>query len=252
MGFPGLLTVFSLDKSIPALIGLGVLGLIFLVLASLGIMGLLARMPRWALPYAGMPLALVAFVFINVLGVQTQFFGSSDAPWVLRMSGFLAIFLVMVFALTMLSVWLAGKVPLTRPFYERVKADWSLLSFTLYGGALIFIAGMYEDIAGAGWHVLLTLIPLVWGIWVYLRAERMERRLLALFLSIAAAMGIALVANLQLMDWVSPTALQIGPLALNRVVLSVILAWLVCEAMIFAPALLQFTLPPRSPVPAES
>ncbi|MBN2502874.1 MAG: hypothetical protein JXB38_18990 [Anaerolineales bacterium] len=252
MGFPGILTVFSLDKIIPAVIGLGLLGLIVVILATLGIIGLFVELPRWALPYAGMPLALVAFVFMFALGMRTLFFGDSGAPWALRMSGFLAIFLIVVLGLTLLCVWLSKLLPLTRPFYERVKADWSLLSFTMYGGALVFIAGMYEDIVGAGWHLLLTLIPLVLGIWVYLRETRMSRRLWTLVLSVTAAMGIALAANLQLMDWVSPTALQIGPLALNRAVLSVILTWLTCETMILAPLLLRFTTPPRRPILAES
>jgi hypothetical protein len=243
MGFPGILTVFSLDKSVPAIIGLGLLGLIVLLLAALGIIGLFVQLPRWAMPYAGMPLALVAFIFISVLGTRTLLFGDLNAPWVLRISGFLVIFLTMIFSLTLLCIWLSKMVPLTRPFYERVKADRSLLSFTMYGGALVFIAGMYEDIAGAGWHVLLTLIPLVLGIWVYLRLQQTRGRLLALLLSVTVAMGIALVANLQLMDWVPTTALQIGTLSINRTVLSVTLTWLTCETMILAPALLRFKAP---------
>ncbi len=251
MGFPGILTVFSLEKSIPAVIGIGILSLIVVILATLGIIGLFVKLPRWALPYAGMPLALVAFVFMFTLGMRTLFLGDSGTPWVLRMSGFLAIFLIVVLGLMLLCVWLSKLLTLTHPFYERVQSDWSLLSFMMYGGALVFLAGMYEDVVGAGWHVLITLIPLVLGIWVYLRDERMSRRLWTLVLSVTAAMGIALVANLQLTDGFSPTALQIGPLALNRVVLSVILTWLTCETMILAPLLLRFAVPPRQPVMAE-
>jgi hypothetical protein len=252
MGFPGILTVASLDKTIPAVLGLGLLGLIFLVLASLGIIGLLVKLPRWAMPYAGMPLALTAFVAMFILNTPDTFFGSMSAPWAARMLGFLAVFLGVLFVITALCIWLSQKLALTHPFYERLQEDWSLLSFAMYGGTLVFVFGMYEDIEGAGWYVILTLIPLILGIWAYLGDRRTGRRLFALLLSITVAMGIALVANLQLMDWVSPAALRIGSLSLNRVTMSVILSWFTCGVMILAPAVLQFTFPTGKLIPAES
>lgn len=252
MGFPGVVAVPALDEAIPAVVGLGLLGLIFLILAILGILGLLTQLPRWAMPYAGMPLALVAFVPIYVLGIQKLFFGGIEAPWVLRMSGFLVIFLTVLFGLILLCVWLSRIVPLTRPFYERLQEDRSLLSFAMYGGSLLFVAGMYEDIKGAGGYLLLTIIPFVLGIWLYLRDQNAGRRLWTLLLSVTVAMGIALVANLQLMDWVSQTALQIGTLSISRTVFSVILTWITCGVMILAPTLLQFTTPSNESLTAAS
>ncbi|MFH1523367.1 MAG: hypothetical protein ABIF04_00210, partial [Chloroflexota bacterium] len=41
--------------------------------------------------------------------------------------------------------------------------------------------------------------------------------------------------NLQLMDWVSPLVFKIGSFGVTRSALSIILTWLLCEAMLFLP-----------------
>jgi hypothetical protein len=237
--FPGIFSFSRLETGVPAPLGLGLLGLVVLSLALLGMIGLLVRLPRWAMPYAGVLLSLGVFFVLMLSGVFTYFFsGQNSAPWWLRMVTFEAVYLCVLAAAIILVVWLAYRIPMTTAFYGQVQRDWSIISFAMYGGAMVFILGMYEDISGGGWYILITAVPLLLGTWIYLHHQAKQGRILALSIAITLAIGIALVANLQLLDWVSPLVFEIGGLGITRSVLSIILTWLLCEAMLFMPMLL--------------
>jgi hypothetical protein len=105
---------------------------------------------------------------------------------------------------------------------------------------MVFILGMYEDIPGAGLYILITVIPLLLGVWIFLHSQEMQRRMVALTVAITLAVGIAFLANLQPLDWVSPVMFTIGDLEITRSVFSIILTWLMCEAMLFIPILMQY------------
>jgi hypothetical protein len=238
--FPGIFSFSSVEDSIPAPLGIGLLGLVVLFLALLGIVGLLVRLPRWAMPYAGVLISLGVFLVLMGSGVSTYFFsGQMSAPWWLRMVAFEAIYLCALAAAMILVVWLTRRISLTTTFFEQVQKDWSLLSFAMYGGGTVLILGMYEDISGGGLYILMTAVPLLLGIWVYLRRQVVQWRIVALSVAITLAMGIALVANLQLMDWASPLVFEIGSLDITRSILSIILTWFLCEGMVFMPMLLR-------------
>lgn len=234
--FPGIFSFGYMEESVPALLGLIVLGLVVLFLVLLGVAGLLVRLPRWAMPYAGVLVTLAVFLVLMPLGVKTLFFsGQMSAPWWLRMVTFEAIYLCALTAALALIVWLAGRISLTNTFSEQVRKDWSILSFAMYGGAMTLILGMYEDVTGTGLYILITAIPLLIGAWIYLCTQVLQRRIISLSVAILVAMGIAFVANLQLMDWVSPLVFKIGSFGVTRSALSIILTWLLCEAMLFLP-----------------
>jgi hypothetical protein len=235
--FPGFLSATTLDQSIPPHLGLLILGGIVGILAILGLISLSVELPRWSMPYAGIPMALVVLLGLFALNARFMFFSGGPTDWWLRMLGFLGVYLVVLMAVMMVVLWLAGKFTRTRSFFTRVKKDSSLLSFCMYGSALTFVVGAYEDLHGAGWYLVLTAILLILGAWIYLRSQDSRHRMLALTLSIGLAMGIALVANIQLMDWASPIEINIGPFVINRATVSVLLTWLTCEVMILVPGI---------------
>jgi hypothetical protein len=235
---PGFLSATTLDQSIPPHVGLLILGGIVGILAVLGLISLSVELPRWSMPYAGIPMALVVLLGLFALNARFTFFNGGPTDWWTRMLGFLGIYLVVLVTAMMAAVWMSGKLTRTRSFFNRVKKDWTLISFCMYGSALIFVVGMYEDLHGAGWYLVLTAILLILGVWIYLRSQDARHRMLALTLSIGLAMLIALIANIQLMDWASPIEINIGPLAINRATVSVLLTWLACEVMILAPGIL--------------
>jgi len=239
--FPGVFSFSRVERNIPDPLGLALLGAMILFLALLGIVGLLVRLPRWAMPYAGVLICLAVFLVLMLMGVYDLFFpGQVSLPWWLRMVSFELIFLFALVVALILVIWLARRVTLTSLFFEQVQSDWSQLSFAMYGAAMVFILGMYEDIPGAGLYILITVIPLLLGVWMFLHFQDMQRRMVVLTVAITLAVGIALLANLQPLDWVSPVMFTIGDLEITRSVFSIILTWLMCEAMLFIPILMQY------------
>jgi len=236
--FPGIFSFNGVEDSIPAALGLGLLVLMVLILALLGISGLLVKLPRWAMPYAGVLMSGMVFLILILLGVSSLFFGQLSGAWWLRMVLFEIISLAALTATMILVVWLAQRFPLTRSFFKQVQEDWSLFSFAMYGGAMVLVLGMYEDISGAGLYILITAIPLLLGAWGYLRLRAVHWRILAMSLAVTVAMGVTLIANIQLMDWASPVEFVIGGLGITRSVLSILLTWVLCVAMLFIPMLL--------------
>jgi hypothetical protein len=235
--FPGVFSFSTIENSIPNVLGLALLGLLVFLLAFIGIIGLLVKLPQWSYPYAGVLIVGAGFFVLMLSGAIDFFFGQLSAPWWLRMVAFDVIYLCILAVTLTLLIWISQKFSLTRDFFVQVQRDWSLISFSLFGGILALILGMYEDIADAGVYILSTAIPLLVSIWLFLRSEGMTQRIISLALGLTVAMAIALIANIQLVDWVSPDVLEIGNLRLTRSLLSVIFSWMLGEAMLFLPFL---------------
>jgi len=238
--FSGAFSFKNVEYGIPDPLGLAMMGGLALFLVLLGIAGLLVRLPRWAMPYAGVLICTAVMLALMLAGVFNLFFPTySPTPWWLRMASFGLIYLAALAAALALGVWLARRVTLTSPFFEQVQKDWTTLSFAMYGGAMVFILGMYEDTIWPGAYVLLTVIPLLLGTWFFLRGRSTRSRMAALAAAVTVAIGISLVANLRLMEYVSPVALRLGGLEVTRSTLSILLTWLMCLGMLFLPALVR-------------
>jgi hypothetical protein len=234
----GIFSFSGMEDRIPAPVGLGLFGLAVLALVVLGIAGLLVRLPRWAMPYGGVLFTGVVFLAMILCGASSWLFGRSSAPWLLRMATFdlLSLFALVIAMLVL--ILLAQRFSLTRAFAEQVRKDWSTFSFAMYGGAMVLVLGMYEDVSGAGLYLLLTVIPLLLGVWAFLRTQAVGWRIASLCAAVTVGMGIALIANLQLMDWTPMVEFSIGSLEVTRTILSIILSWLLSLAMLFIPMLL--------------
>jgi len=236
--FPGVFSFKAIENSVPQILGLSLLGFLALLLAALGMVGLLVSLPRWAMPYAGVLISLFPLLMLMASGAVSFFFGGLEAPWWLRMVAFELLYLFALGITMILVMWLSQKVSLTTDFPDQVKRDRSLISFAMYGGITVFVLGMYEDITGAGLYILLTTIPVLIGTWIYLHQQSSVWRVITLAAATTIAMGIAFFANVQLVDWVSPVAFEIGSLSITRSLLSIILTWLLCEAMLCLPIFL--------------
>jgi hypothetical protein len=62
--------------------------------------------------------------------------------------------------------------------------------------------------------------------------------MVAMSAAVTLGMGIALIANHQLMDWSPTVEFSIGGLDITRSVLSFILTWLLCLATLLIPIIL--------------
>lgn len=226
---PGVFTLIPAVRSLPNAIGISILIVMGLTLVVFGIIGLLVRLPRWSLVYAGVPLTVLPFGIAFLLIAP----GTLPIPNGWSPSATVAALMALALAMTMLLlaglVWLAGKFKLTRDFKQRVTADPSLFSLLLYGGALFLVLAGFEDVAGVNVYLLLAALCLIAGVWIFLRTERFERRVMALVIASTAAMILSVTANLTLVDYSAP---------MTQVVAFQAITWLAILGMLGLPVLI--------------
>jgi hypothetical protein len=161
---------------------------------------------------------------------------------------FIVLFSILLSALVL--VHLLRLLPYTRGVWQRIRADWTQLSFVFYGGLvfgiyLAFDEYRYEDI----WKSIAWLC-LALGAWLYLQAKGPKQRILALIGGATGAMWIVALAKwalIPLQKW--PTGYPAAPSETTRWVEtgSTIVGWIWILIMLMAPALL--SLLPSSPPP---
>lgn len=231
---PGLFSMIPAIKDLPPRYGIPILILMALILIALGIIGLLLKLPRWSLVYAGILITLAPLV-IMYLWINWGGFPSL-AGWgrVSITALYLALFLSLHFGLTGLLAWLSGKMKLTSELRHRLKSDPSLLALLFYGGTFLIILLNYDDIARGGYPHMLSSAVMVLGAWGFLKAANPRDKLLALTAGLTIATVLALIANLTLVDY-PITPVTVGPVSVPSPVIFVGLTWLVALVMILLP-----------------
>jgi hypothetical protein len=231
---PGVFSLFPAIMDLPPAIGFTIITLMALILIVVGIIGLLVRLPRWSLVYAG---ALLTLVTLGGLAVIANF-SSLPVNWGshLTTATFLLIHLVILFLLVVGIIWIASKIPLTTDFHQQVKANPSLISLLMYGGTLMVMMANFEDVTGVDWYLIAAAIAMLFGVWGYLRTDNLRNQLLSLVIGNTIATALALAANLLVVNYNSPPLLLVG-FTIERVVLFVGLTWLTSLAMILLPVI---------------
>ena len=236
-------------------------------------LGLIKGLPRWFLPYTGvigLDLSWVVARRGTIAGINTRggvvgsllswtdrrFFAllrpSASDPWIVRAvygEGELWFVLlgIAAFAVLIAATWR----PL-RPFYLRIRDDWTLLSFGLYGATVMAVNMAFEDYPHPHkqLYIFVASLILVAGAYVYLRSAHLWQRSLALFASITLSMAVAATGK---------AILKANPLLWPRVargftwqseVLCTVFLWGWLVALISAPALLTFLPRPNKPLQA--
>jgi hypothetical protein len=145
--------------------------------------------------------------------------------------------LILLFLLVAVVIWIGGKLPLTQRFSQQLRADPSLISFMLYGGAFLIVLFNFEDVSGVDIYLILASLIMALGSWAYLRTEKVANRLAALITATTLATVFALIANLTLVDYNS-SPVSFGGFSLPMITLFIGLSWLVTLAMIALPPLI--------------
>lgn len=155
---------------------------------GLFLLGSAKGLPRWFLPYLGLPLLFAAILLFNIL-VEMRM----DVWWH-RLSGFLSGFnfggflwvglILLVFLLLVIS----RLVPRFRPFYQRLRDDWTLLSFLLYGVLPLALWLTFDDYVNEEPFFALSLFMLALGGWFYLRNNEPLKRFVSLQIGLALSM----------------------------------------------------------------
>jgi hypothetical protein len=234
-------------------------GPLILVLGFAIIKGL----PRWSLSYLGFVLMVTIILsrydqfFGWIYSYFTQSFGARSfwsLPIRIMYGGMFALIMLFSFLLMgLILVLLFRLIPHTRDVWKRIRTDWTRLSFLLYGGLVFGILIMFDEYHHEHIWLLLSLICLAIGAWLYLRAKNQKQRLLALLGGVTTAMWIVALAKwmlIPLQEW--PTGYPVAPSETTRWLEtgSAMIYWVFILIMLIAPALLN--LLPQAPHPILS
>ncbi|HSR32814.1 MAG TPA: hypothetical protein VLY63_19805 [Anaerolineae bacterium] len=240
-------------NSLPRWVDTTVLVLLLgVVLSALGL-AIVKGLPRWSLSYLGFVLMLgfILSRYDRIWGWIYPFFIQSFGPrsvWPLQIRIFyVAVFDFIVFFSILLGalilVNLLRLLPHTRGVWQRIRADWTQLSFLLYGGLVISTMLLFDEYHHANLWQLVAWSCLTLGAWLYLRAKRKKQRVLALICGATGAMWIVALAKwvvIPLQKW--PTGYPVSPSEATRWVEvgSAMIGWVWILVMLLAPALLSF------------
>jgi hypothetical protein len=178
------------------------------------LIGLLTRLPRWSMVYIGALLGVVGvYVIFTMMGLLLwpvlqlmKWFVSPDTlplrlfyEWIFHGLMWLGVMLAngLFLALVAFAPGLRGQRP-------RFWRDFSLVSFSLYGGILIMYMINFDEYRYEELYVLVSMIALALGAWGYLRATTVGMRTLALLAGLTvcmAVMGIGKYFLVPLQDW---------------------------------------------------
>lgn len=245
--------IANLLNGVPELAGILFLGTVGIAL----VFGLIKGFPRWSVPYLGFVISALTFltVFmalfsksyywrIYILGPQytwsmiTRIFNQalqSSLSWFLTLVGALLVILLLM-------IW-----PRTRTLSQRIREDWTLLSFLLYGGVVFSILLAYDEYRYNEPWAIASWACLAAGAWVYMRLKTPGQRILALLAGVTLVYWITVVGKLlitPLQDWpVSPEKLALYS---TQGFWSTLFEWVLVLFFLLAPALLTL-LPRRSP-----
>ncbi len=222
------------------------------LLTVLCFLGVYRGFPRWSLPYFGMALSAISFVFIF------QWAADLVAPSIISHLGpaahnegthlLLQAFWagLMWLSLFVLAFVVFGVMALFRRFRSllwRIRRDWTLVSYILYAGAMFMLALAFNQYRYEKPYAVASTFCLMTGAWLYLRSSKRWKRTLSLLVGLTLAMWTAAVGLWSGGYWQSLNNLQAwGPSENERWFegFRAILAWGWMVVAISAPALLRF------------
>jgi len=167
---------------------------------SLFIIGFVKRAPRWFMPYLGLPLPLLSvYVIFNL--ISGSIFGWMPATdlyrtsWLLGQLVFQGLLWVGLIFLIIMLLLVTGLISRLRPFYDRLRADWTILCFILYGTTPFALVLTFDDYQNEEPYMFLAFLILAIGGWLYLHSTAAWRKFLSLFGGLALSMFTAAIGK---------------------------------------------------------
>lgn len=152
-----------------------------------------------------------------------------------------------IIVLTLVVILITASIKPLRLFYQRIRDDWTLLPFALFGIMPLVMVISFDEYQGdAPYQIGMGLILLA-SLWLYLRITQLRRKLLVLGIGITLAMAIEAIGK-----WILVPSQAWGVLfqwntieqATQLEVISIVYTWFWVMVVVFLPALLG--LLPRS------
>lgn len=215
-----------------------------LFLVVMLVIGWLGGFPLWSLPYIGIVLAITGYLYvfqwIADLVSPTLISNFSPGPWdhstylVLKMISYGMLWL-MLMCLTLLAVALLQLSNRFQTLLVRIRHDWTLISYILYGESTFALVLLLEDHRHDPNYVIASLFCLLAGVWLYLRSPVRRERLLALLGCLSLAVGI-IVSD----TWPQTSSQGRWPAspAGSSEIMGLLLAWILMVAALVLPGLL--------------
>ena len=193
------------EPRIPVWIGrLMVVGFLGCVIVPF-IWAVIRGLPRWSTPYLGV--LLVGFVFFVPFWPLIELIYPAFTRWIGPMYSWslpvrifyqgaqaavlwLTVLLAAFVLVSLLRLWKH-----TRPLWQQVQQDRTLLSFILYGGLVLNIIIIFDEYQGNGPWMAAAWLSLGIGGWFYLRARDQKQRLIILLCGATLAMWIVAVGK---------------------------------------------------------
>lgn len=166
--------------------------------------GMYQGFPRWSLPYLGQVVSITGYLFLFqwVADLLSPAIINRFGPVVMAagtyplLQAFSAGFLwLSLFGLTLLILGLLALLPWFRPLYWRIRQDWSLISFILYGEAIVALILLFDGYRYEEPYIIASLMLLGAGAWLYLRSPSLWQRVLALCFGLTLAIWVPAVVK---------------------------------------------------------
>lgn len=197
-------TAYLILSSIPDTSAALIWFAIGIIIGAFIVTGFLKGFPRWSLPYFGMALALLSFLFVfqwladQVTAPILVKFGTitRDESTRLLLKAFWTGLLWLSLLVFIFSV--LGILALIRRFeslLDSIRKDWTLASYLIYYAATFTLFLAYDQFRGNQPFVLASAICLASGGWFYLHARNSWQRILALLSGLSLAMLAAIAAR---------------------------------------------------------
>lgn len=227
-------------------LGAGSIVILFLlgVLFISMIVGMSKGLPRWSLPSLGFLLAILNYILFGILGILFLLL-TATPPLFLREifgSGFSNIGILVLSLVVMLVT--ASMKPL-RPFFQKMREDWTLVPFALYGIMPVVIYARFDAYRGSVPYEIGMGLVLLAGLWFYLRITRLGRKLFILGIGITLAMAIEAIGKWILIP--SQSWVDMVEQTIQGEVTNTVYTWFWVMGVVFLPALLGLLPPAKQP-----
>jgi hypothetical protein len=168
------------------------------------VLGLKQGFPRWTVPYLGVAVASIVilgpswriwdFLYSDVqraIGYYTK----TLQVRVLYQALMWGFFWFLVFVSAILLILLLMAWPRTRPLAQRIRLDWTLFSFMLFGGAVLQLELVFEEYAYDELWKIACRGCLALGAWICFKNADHRKRILYLLVGVTLSYWIAAVGK---------------------------------------------------------
>jgi hypothetical protein len=223
----------------------GLMGILFFY-------GVYRGFPRWSLPYLGLALSALSFMFIfqwaadlvaPAVIARLAIAGHNQSTHLLLQAFWAGLMWLSLFFLVFIAIGFLAIFRRFRTLFWKVRQDWTLVSYILYAGAMFMLFLTFNQYRYEKPYAVASTFCLMSGAWLYMRSSKRWKRALSLLIGLTLAMWTAAAGLWSGGVWLNLGNLQSWGSSENERWFEgfrAILAWGWMVIAICAPALLRF------------